>query len=214
MGWEAHRVSGPTPQWGEGTERLYDAAEGAPVAPDQARALRDGSRWIAQREDHVARRRELRAVVASGSEAAGLRVEREGPAAAQLRCVSDQRRRQRAGAGDLQRDVRRVPDVFSRRQAPGLRVQPEREDGRRDERLYRRLGRLSLFCLFFFFNGRFDLPVGERLRAGTDIGDIRVDTRGKIGGLGAALAVGEARGLIIALGNARLLALTFVRGRS
>ena len=48
----------------------------------------------------------------------------EGP---RLRRLPDQSRRHRPRARHLQRHVRRVPDVLARRQAPGVRVEPQRE---------------------------------------------------------------------------------------
>ena len=39
-------------------------------------------------------------------------------------------------AGDVQRHVRRLPDVLARRPAPRLRVQPQREERGGDQRVY------------------------------------------------------------------------------
>ncbi len=42
----------------------------------------------------------------------------------------------------LQRHLRRLPDVHPRRQAPGVRLQPRRQEPRRHRRVPRRVGRL------------------------------------------------------------------------
>src|SRR3954454_2465039 len=147
--------------------------------------------------------------MASGSEAADLRLEREGSAAAELRHFPDQSGRDRAGAGDVQRDLRWLPDVLSRRAASRVRFESQRENGGRDQCLSRRLGELDLFLLFLGLG--FDLPVVERLRSGTNVGNVRIDARGQVAPIGGALgAIGETRGLVVALRNAGLLALPLV----
>jgi hypothetical protein len=59
-----------------------------------------------------------------------------------------------------------------------------------------------------------DLPVGERLGSGTDVGDVGVDAGGELGAIGRALALGEPGGLVIPLCDPRLLALPFIGRRS
>ena len=79
VGRQAHRVSRAAAAAGRGADRLSRAAEGAHLAADEARALRDGSRRQEhERRSRSCRRRELRAVLASGREAPDLRVERQG----------------------------------------------------------------------------------------------------------------------------------------
>ena len=98
---------------------------------------RDGS---APEAGHQARRRQLRAVLAPRRQAPDLRVEHPGSQGPQLRHLHDQRGRHRPRAHHVQRDLRRVPDVLARRQAPRVRLEPQRQVGRGDERLHRGLG--------------------------------------------------------------------------
>ena len=82
--------------------------EGRAVAADRARAVRDGSRRQQPAPGHEARRRQLRAVVASRRQAADLRVEHPRPEGAQLRRLPDQPRWLRPRARHVQRHVRRL----------------------------------------------------------------------------------------------------------
>src|SRR5262249_3713783 len=182
---------------------------------------------------------EFRAVVASRRPPADLRVQRQGSEAAELRHLPDQPGWHGARAGDVQRHLRRLPDVLARRPSPGVRVEPEREGRRGDERVYRGLGELGSglavdtptsrppsFQLGSWRLGvlaswtesvvvvHLELPVGERLRARTDAGNVGIDAFGKIRPVGGALALGQAGSLVVALRDARLLALPFVGRRS
>ena len=62
------------------------------------------------------------------------------PRGPELRRLSGERRRHRPGAGHLQRDVRRLPDVFAGRHQGRVRVEPLRGPRGRHERVHRRLG--------------------------------------------------------------------------
>src|SRR5438309_2548677 len=64
-----------------------------------------------------------------------------------------------------------------------------------------------------FFVG-LDLPVGERLRSRTNVGDIRIDAGRDVRPAFRPLAIRKPRGLVIPLCNARLLALPLVGRRS
>src|SRR3954468_20243083 len=73
-------------------------------------------------------------------------------------------------------------------------------------------GRLDFL---FLFGLGLDLPVGQRLGSGTDVGDVGIDACRKIGAfVGALGAIGETGRLVIALRNAGLLALSLVGGWS
>ena len=98
---------------------------------------RDGSNLQAGDQ---ARRRQLRAVLASRRQAPDLRVEHQRSQGPQLRSLPGQPRRERPRAAHVQRDLRRVPDVLARRQEAGVRLEPEGEVGGGDERLHCGLG--------------------------------------------------------------------------
>ena len=95
VGRQADRVSRPAAAAGHGADRLPGAAQGAHLAADEARALRDGSRRQEHDAGHDAVGRRASRRRGTRTEAADLRVEREGSAAAQLRHLPDQRRRHR-----------------------------------------------------------------------------------------------------------------------
>jgi len=67
----------------------------------------------------------------------------------------------------------------------------------------------DLFGGFFF---GVDLPVGQGLGSGSDIGNVGVDSLGRSGATRCGFgAIREARGLIVALGDAGLLPLALIR---
>ena len=88
---------------------------------------------------HLARRRELRAVLLARWPEDHLLVEPAQPARARLRALARQRRRHGARTRDVERIVRRLPDVLARRQEAGVCVEPVPEGQRRDQRVHRRL---------------------------------------------------------------------------
>src|SRR5205823_5163296 len=88
-------------------------------------------------------RRELRARMDARREADHLRVEHARSARPRLRYLSDQSRWHGPGADHVQRQLRRVSHVLARRPEAGVRIEPQRQDRRRDERLHRRLGELE-----------------------------------------------------------------------
>ena len=87
--------------------------------------------WQQPAPGDEAGRRQLRAVVAPGREAADLRVEhrttRRGGTSTSISINLDGSGLERVTFNDT---FDGVPDVFAGREAPGVRVQPQREGGR------------------------------------------------------------------------------------
>src|SRR5260221_3631518 len=84
----------------------------------------------------------------TGWQANHLRVELARSSGPNLRHLPREPRRHGPGTGDVQRHLRRLPDVFTRRQEDRIRIESERESGRRDERVYCGLGSVTLDTSF------------------------------------------------------------------
>ena len=118
------------------------------LASHDARNLRDEPRRQQSASGHEARRRQLRAGMASRREADHLCVERQRPEGSRLRHFHDQPRRIRPRADHVQRDVRRFPDVLAGRQEARVRLEPERESPRGRRTCSSRTGSSSSYRRF------------------------------------------------------------------